>query len=184
MPTNHPFVPAHETWSPSPGPGRGQLCDGTERVALSLEPSTRAQEPCAGPALRRQSPPTSLTPVDWRRGDFSLLESLILLLLAPREERLQLCHGGVLRQEMVGPPPFPKSKAMSPTLPCLSLGRDTPGMHWTWCTDGAETATDAAPCGHSGQMSALPSTVLPAAAGLSAHVKSTWTHSRLHQLSG
>ena len=150
----------------------------------ALEPSTWAQEPCVGPALRRQPPPTSFTLADWRRGDFSPLESLILLLWALREGRLQLCHGGLLRQEIVGRPPFPRSKAMSPALRCLSLRRDTPGMHWTWCTDGAETATDAALCGHSGQMSALPSTVLPAAAGLSARVKSTWTHSRLHQLSG
>ncbi|CAI9171465.1 unnamed protein product [Rangifer tarandus platyrhynchus] len=41
-------------------------------------------------------------------------------------------------------------------------------MRWAWCTDGAETVTEAAPCGHSGWMSALPSTVLPVAAGLSA----------------
>lgn len=43
-----------------------------------------AQEPCTGSAPRRWPPPTSPAHADWRRGDFSPLESLILLLLALR----------------------------------------------------------------------------------------------------
>ena len=68
-----------------------------------------------------------------------------------------------------GPASSPEKQGGAPTpAPCLSLGQDTPGMRWAWCTDGAETVTDEAPCGHSSRMSELPSTVLPAAADLSA----------------
>ena len=136
-------------------------------MSSALEPSTRAQEACASPA------PVGLlaspAPADWRRGALGrCLTSGTSDPAAFGLERREMTARGA-KAGNGGPASSPEKQGGAPTpAPCLSLGQDTPGMRWAWCTDGAETVTDEAPCGHSSRMSELPSTVLPAAADLSA----------------